>query len=247
MATDSLDPFGANEWLVDELYDLYQQDKSKVDPTWWEFFADYTPGSATRPAAQAVAAPPAAQPAPVTAPATDAAPVSATPVAAAAPAPTAPTAPTAPVAPKPAEAGAVVLKGPAARVVVNMEASLSVPTATSVRAVPARLLEDNRTVINNHLARTRGGKVSFTHLIGFAVVQAAHGDPEMNGHFTEVDGKPALVATDQVNLGLAIDLAKPDGTRQLLVPGVEGAQEMDFSQFLAAYEDVVRKARKTTS
>ncbi|MFA7324937.1 MAG: multifunctional oxoglutarate decarboxylase/oxoglutarate dehydrogenase thiamine pyrophosphate-binding subunit/dihydrolipoyllysine-residue succinyltransferase subunit, partial [Candidatus Nanopelagicales bacterium] len=234
MATDSMDPFGANEWLVDELYDLYQQDKSKVDPTWWEFFADYSPANGVRPTPLTVPVPAAAE-APAAAPASP--PVAATPAA-----PVTPAASSAPAA-KPAEAGAVVLKGPAARVVTNMEASLTVPTATSVRAVPARLLEDNRTVINNHLARTRGGKVSFTHLIGYAVVQAATEISAMNGHFTEVDAKPAIVATDQVNLGLAIDLTKPDGTRQLLVPSIKAAQDMDFSQFLAAYEDIVRKAR----
>ncbi|MSY38576.1 MAG: multifunctional oxoglutarate decarboxylase/oxoglutarate dehydrogenase thiamine pyrophosphate-binding subunit/dihydrolipoyllysine-residue succinyltransferase subunit, partial [Actinobacteria bacterium] len=231
-----MDPFGANEWLVEELYDLYQQDKNNVDPHWWDFFADYTPASAAgaRPIAAAVAAPVA----PVAAP--KAAPLPPTAPAVAAPAVT----PPAPAgASKAADAGAVVLKGPAARVVTNMEASLTVPTATSVRAVPARLLEDNRVVINNHLARTRGGKVSFTHLIGFAIVKAASEIPEMNGRYTEVDGKPALVSTDQVNLGLAIDLTKPDGTRQLLVPSIKGAQGMDFAQFHGAYEDMVRKAR----
>ena len=77
---------------------------------------------------------------------------------------------------KPSADGVTPLKGPAARVVTNMEASLAVPTATSVRAVPAKLLIDNRIVINNHLARARGGKVSFTHLIGYALVKALHGD-----------------------------------------------------------------------
>ena len=74
-----------------------------------------------------------------------------------------------------------------------MASSLSVPTATSVRTVPAKLLIDNRIVINNHLARGRGGKVSFTHLIGFAVVKALGGVPAMNHSYTELDGKPAIV------------------------------------------------------
>ena len=76
-----------------------------------------------------------------------------------------------------------VLRGAAARVVTNMDASLTVPTATSVRAVPAKLLADNRIVINNHLRRSRGGKVSFTHLIGYALVKAVTGQPEMNDSF----------------------------------------------------------------
>ncbi len=124
-----------------------------------------------------------------------------------------------------------------------MEASLQVPTATSVRAVPAKLLIDNRIVINSHLKRSRGGKVSFTHLIGYAVVKALGAMPEMNHSYTERDGKPALVQPAHVNLGLAIDLAKPDGTRQLLVPSIKGAETMDFAQFWTAYEDVVRRAR----
>jgi 2-oxoglutarate dehydrogenase E1 component len=99
------------------------------------------------------------------------------------------------------------LRGAAARVVTNMEASLAVPTATSVRAIPAKLLIDNRVVINNHLRRGRGGKVSFTHIIGFALVRALADFPVMNRAFTPVDGKPAVSSPDHVNLGLAIDLA----------------------------------------
>ncbi len=124
-----------------------------------------------------------------------------------------------------------------------MAASLSVPTATSVRSVPAKLLIDNRIVINNHLARGRGGKVSFTHLIGFAVVKALGAVPEMNHAYTEVDGKPAIAEPPHINLGLAIDVAGKDGSRQLLVPAVKAAEAMDFRQFWMAYEDVVRRAR----
>ncbi|NHC13361.1 multifunctional oxoglutarate decarboxylase/oxoglutarate dehydrogenase thiamine pyrophosphate-binding subunit/dihydrolipoyllysine-residue succinyltransferase subunit [Motilibacter deserti] len=146
----------------------------------------------------------------------------------------------------PAKAGGssvTPLRGPAARVVTNMQASLEVPTATSVRAVPAKLLIDNRIVINNHLARGRGGKISFTHLIGYAVVRAVSAMPDMNVSFGEADGKPAVIRPEHVGLGLAIDIAKPDGTRQLLVPAIKAADTMDFAQFWAAYEDIVRKAR----
>ncbi len=135
------------------------------------------------------------------------------------------------------------LRGAAARTAVNMAASLSVPTATSVRSVPAKLLIDNRIVINNHLARGRGGKVSFTHLIGFAVVKALGAVPAMNESYTELDGKPAIVEPEHVHLGLAIDVAGKDGSRQLLVPAVKAAEAMDFRQFWMAYEDVVRRAR----
>ena len=124
-----------------------------------------------------------------------------------------------------------------------MTASLAVPTATSVRAIPAKLLVDNRIVINNHLSRGRGGKVSFTHLIGYAVIRALAAAPEMNNSYAEADGKPVLVEPEHVNLGLAIDVRKDDGSRQLLVPSIKSAEGMDFRQFWMAYEDVIRKAR----
>src|SRR5690606_25325111 len=135
------------------------------------------------------------------------------------------------------------LKGVAAKVAQNMEASLEIPTATSVRAVPAKLLFDNRVVINNHLKRSQGGKVSFTHLIGYALVQAIKAHPAMNASYKLVDGKPQLVTPEHVNLGLAIDLAKPDGSRTLVVPSIKNTESMDFREFWHAYEDLVRKAR----
>jgi 2-oxoglutarate dehydrogenase E1 component len=166
-----------------------------------------------------------------------------------------PAAKTPEVAPKPRDIPAVkptgplnddeveTLRGAAARTVTNMESSLSVPTATSVRAVPAKLLIDNRVVINNHLKRSRGGKVSFTHLIGYALIKALQLMPQMNKGFGEKDGKPALITPAHINLGLAIDMAKPDGTRTLLVPTIKATEGMDFAHFWTAYEDVVRKAR----
>ncbi len=144
---------------------------------------------------------------------------------------------------KDVKSGVERLRGPAARVVANMEASLEVPTATSVRTIPAKLLIDNRIVINNHLTRTRGGKVSFTHLIGYAIVEALAELPAMNAAYVEDDGKPAVSTPEHINFGLAIDLAKPDGSRQLLVPNVKDADKMNFATFFAGYEDVVKRAR----
>ncbi|MCA0331726.1 MAG: multifunctional oxoglutarate decarboxylase/oxoglutarate dehydrogenase thiamine pyrophosphate-binding subunit/dihydrolipoyllysine-residue succinyltransferase subunit [Actinobacteria bacterium] len=245
--------FGPNEWLVDEIYQQFLTDPASVDPAWWDFFADYVPtehadsalqeaSAAARAAARAEAeaaevaadaevatheAPQVLKPEPATPP----------------PAPPALPKPEAAPAPVVTAVEPTVLKGPAARVVTNMESSLAVPTATSVRAIPVKLLWDQRIVINNHLARGRGGKVSFTHLIGWAVVQALKAMPEMNYGYTEVDGKPAVLKNEAVNLGLAIDLAKPDGTRQLLVPSIKNAGDMDFATFWATYEELVRKAR----
>ncbi|MCT2591805.1 multifunctional oxoglutarate decarboxylase/oxoglutarate dehydrogenase thiamine pyrophosphate-binding subunit/dihydrolipoyllysine-residue succinyltransferase subunit [Streptomyces sp. N2-109] len=137
----------------------------------------------------------------------------------------------------------VPLRGPSAAVAKNMAASLALPTATSVRAIPVKLLIDNRIVINNHLKRARGGKVSFTHLIGYAMVQALKAMPSMNHSFTEKDGKPTLVKPDHINLGLAIDLVKPNGDRQLVVAAIKKAETLSFFEFWQAYEDIVRRAR----
>lgn len=276
--------FGPNEWLVDEIYQQYLQDPNSVDRAWWDFFADYKPGTsgtadkpvpgaaaagAAVPAAPAVTAPtatnhtaPAAQPA-AQAPAAPAAPAPAPAAPAPAPAPAAPAAPAkaapapaAPAAPAPAAKAAaapateapagpeyVTLRGPSAAVAKNMNASLELPTATSVRAVPVKLLFDNRIVINNHLKRARGGKISFTHLIGYAMVQALKAMPAMNYSFAQKDGKPTLVKPEHVNLGLAIDLVKPNGDRQLVVAAIKKAETLNFFEFWQAYEDIVRRAR----
>ncbi|GAB1327619.1 multifunctional oxoglutarate decarboxylase/oxoglutarate dehydrogenase thiamine pyrophosphate-binding subunit/dihydrolipoyllysine-residue succinyltransferase subunit [Streptomyces sennicomposti] len=259
--------FGANEWLVDEIYQQYLQDPNSVDRAWWDFFADYKPGAAaadssapsspaaagaagagttsqTAPAAQApAAAAPAApavapaQPAPAAAPAKATAPAKA-------PAPAKPAAKAEPAAASPEGPEFVTLRGPSAAVAKNMNASLELPTATSVRAVPVKLLFDNRIVINNHLKRARGGKISFTHLIGYAMVQAIKAMPSMNHSFGEKDGKPTLVKPPHVNLGLAIDLVKPNGDRQLVVAAIKKAETLNFFEFWQAYEDIVRRARE---
>ena len=136
-----------------------------------------------------------------------------------------------------------ILRGMAKTLASNMDASLSVPTATSVRQLPAKVLIDNRIVVNSHLKRTRGGKVSFTHLIGYAVVQALKEFPSQNVYYDEIDGKPAAITPPNINLGLAIDIPKPDGTRALLVPNIKKAQKLNFAEFLAAYDDLVTRAR----
>ncbi|UOZ07582.1 multifunctional oxoglutarate decarboxylase/oxoglutarate dehydrogenase thiamine pyrophosphate-binding subunit/dihydrolipoyllysine-residue succinyltransferase subunit [Amycolatopsis sp. WQ 127309] len=135
------------------------------------------------------------------------------------------------------------LRGAAAAIAKNMDASLSVPTATSVRAVPAKLMADNRIVINNHLKRTRGGKISFTHLIGFAMVRALKDYPNLNRHYQQIDGKPFAITPEHVNFGLAIDMKGKDGSRNLVVASVKNVGDMSFLQFWQAYEDIVKKAR----
>jgi 2-oxoglutarate dehydrogenase E1 component len=213
--------FGPNDWLVEEMYDKYRLDPTSVSESWQEFFADYR---ADGPSGAAAAAP--AVPA---APAVSAAPVAAK-------------ATTAPPVAIPAGETAKPLRGAAARIVANMEASLGVPTATSFRVVPAKLLEINRTILNNHLGRTRGGKVSFTHLIGYALVQALKDVPVMNATFVEGD-PPAVVRHDHIGLGLAVDVEKSDGSRTLLVPCIKQADTLDFKGFWLAYEELIRKVR----
>ncbi|MGO1435237.1 MAG: multifunctional oxoglutarate decarboxylase/oxoglutarate dehydrogenase thiamine pyrophosphate-binding subunit/dihydrolipoyllysine-residue succinyltransferase subunit, partial [Canibacter sp.] len=124
-----------------------------------------------------------------------------------------------------------------------MDQSLTIPTATSVRTVPAKLMIDNRIVINNHLRRSRGGKVSFTHLIGWAIIQSLKEFPSQNVAYAEADGKPAVVSPAHIGLGIAIDLPKPDGTRTLMVPAIKRADTLNFNEYLAAYEDLVKRAR----
>jgi 2-oxoglutarate dehydrogenase E1 component len=332
--------FGANEWLVDELYEQFVHDKNSVDRSWWPILEHYHPSvkeegaaGAGAPSAESVPSPdetPAPAPAepgiptpseptvptpaeptvPAPAepnapspsePSTPAPPTIPAPPATPAPpaAPTPPEAPTPPAAataaggapaphpnepkpvttpipiigqqpvarttsiapkpqPVPADApvtapNAVVeaaeedkvtpLRGMSKSLATNMDASLTVPTATSVRTIPAKLMIDNRIVINNHLKRARGGKVSFTHLIGWALIQALKEFPSQNVYYEEVDGKPSVVAPAHINLGIAIDLPKPDGSRALLVPSIKRADTMRFGEYLSAYEDLVNRAR----
>ncbi len=219
--------FGANEWLVDEMYEQYLQNPDSVDKAWWNFFAG-APKGGTPPIPKATQKPPTISPivTPVVVPE--------------------PIIKPAPVLITPSAASLEPIRGVAARVAASMEASLSVPTATSMRAIPAKLLIDNRIVINNHLKRTRGGKVSFTHLIAYAMIKAMRAMPEMNVFYAQLDAKPAIGKPEHINLGIAIDLAKPDGSRQLLVPSIKGCEELDFAQFWNEYEKIVRKARGST-
>ena len=140
----------------------------------------------------------------------------------------------------------VPLRGAASRIAVNMTASLAVPTATSVRTVPATLLEVNRRILNDQLARTTGAKVSFTHLIGYAVVRGLGAVPVLNSSYVEeqgADGRvmPGVVHHAHLGLGLAVDVERPGGSRTLMVPCVKNADTLDFREFVLAYEELVRK------
>ena len=266
----SAQDFGANDWLVDEMYEHYLADPTSVDPVWVEYFKTNKPGAApvqsgttstaasTAPVSKGLPpVPKAQQQKPIlTPPAPEVVAVVPTPAPAVAvqqpivrdtatpqPTPADPIVKPVPVLVTPSASSLEPIRGVAARVVQSMEASLSVPTATSVRAVPAKLMIDNRIVINNHMKRARGGKVSFTHIIAYAMIKAVRAMPEMNSFFGDIDGKPAVGHPEHINLGIAIDLAKADGSRQLLVPSVKGCEDLDFAQFWGAYEAVIKKAR----
>ncbi|MGH2637596.1 MAG: multifunctional oxoglutarate decarboxylase/oxoglutarate dehydrogenase thiamine pyrophosphate-binding subunit/dihydrolipoyllysine-residue succinyltransferase subunit, partial [Actinomycetota bacterium] len=146
-------------------------------------------------------------------------------------------------APSAEDAQIVPLTGAAAVIAKRMDESLAVPTATSVRTVPAKLLELNRRLINRHLDRVMGGRVSFTHLIGYAIVRALADFPGMNRSYAVVDGKPVAVQHPRVNLGLAVDVKRPDGSRTLVVPVIRDADLLDFTGFHAAYEEMIRKVQ----
>ncbi|MFZ4113461.1 MAG: 2-oxo acid dehydrogenase subunit E2, partial [Ilumatobacteraceae bacterium] len=237
---DRTQDFGANSWLVEEMYEQFRADPNSVSEAWREFFSDYRSATATAAA-------------PVTA-AASASPVSsAAPTPAATPSPLASSngsvvpQPSAPVAPVSIPEGSSLepLRGVGAAIVTNMEKSLSVPTATSFRNVPARLLEVNRKVINDYRSLHGLSKVSFTHIIAHAIVRAiSDAVPNMRNAFAVgADGKPQLVRNPHVNVGLAVDVDKGDGTRSLVVPVLMNADTLSFAGFLVAYDDIVRKVK----
>ena len=265
---DQISPgFGANEWMVEEMRAAWSADPSSVSPQWRELFETdpgaglHQPGPASSNGSASSAAggprratitPQAASSLRRSSAVQD---VTRSDLPPAPPSDTAP--PTSPYAQRQAahpahdqdgdayEDRTTRLKGAAARTAKNMDDSLSMPTATSARAVPAKVLIENRSVINTHLARTRGGKVSFTHLIGWAVVESLTEMPSMNVSYgVDEAGKPVLHEPAHVAFGLAIDVPGADGQRRLLVPSIKQADLMDLSQFVKAYEALVAKARE---
>ncbi len=245
-AGQSAEDFGANAWLVDELYKQFLEDKNSVDQSWWPVLENYNSSLETataahpptqplpiadtgsQPVARTTNVAPKAQPIPADAPATEESAESASDKTV-----------------QPLDEDVVTpLRGMAKTLSTNMDQSLLVPTATSVRTIPAKLLIDNRIVINNHLGRSRGGKVSFTHLIAWALVETLREFPSQNVFYKEINGKPSVVQPAHINLGIAIDVPKADGTRSLLVPCIKRAETLNFREFLEAYEDLVKRGRE---
>ena len=144
----------------------------------------------------------------------------------------------------PVPPNAVLLKGPAGRLVANMNESLTVPTATTFRELPVASLEAHRARLNAALAASgRSEKISFTHLIGYAIVQAVKAHPSMVETLTMINGAPHRLTPASVGLGIAVDMERKDGTRGLVVPVITSAETMDFAAFHATYESLIEKAR----
>ncbi len=211
--------FGSNATYVEGLLERYRQDANLVDESWQTYFAELLNGNTPASSGQTAA------PEPV-----------------AAAVPPVPTKAAVPVA-LPADTEAKPLTGVAKKIVENMEQSLTVPVATSFRNIPVKLLEENRRIVNEHLAAQGRGKASFTHIIAWAIVQSAKAYPHLNHGFGVVNGAPSRLEHEDVNLGIAIDIEKKDGSRNLLVPNIKGGNKMNFAEFFAAYNEQVKKAR----
>ncbi len=223
---------GFNTGYIEDLYRQYLDDPDSVSESWRDFFADYRPSESFLAATEAR---------PGGAPVPEKVVVKARREGGdgALPEPVTPAS-----APTPSEPETKVegIRGPQAKIVENMEASLGVPTATSIRTIPVKLMSENRRLINAYQRYRGGEKVSFTHLIAWAVVQGMRRYPNMNTTFRHDDGTPQHVIPQQVNLGLAIDIERR-GKRTLLVPNIKGADRMNFAQLLGIYNDVVKRAR----
>lgn len=217
--------FGSNATYVEGLLERYKTDPTLVDESWQTYFSELLNGGQPSVESRVETREPASVPY------------------------SAPTSPQPeikqPVAvPLAANTETKPITGPAKKIVENMEQSLTVPTATSFRAIPVKVLEENRRVINEHLAPQGRGKVSFTHIIAWAIVQALKAYPQLNVGFGIVNGVPSRLEHEDVNLGIAIDIEKKDGSRSLLVPNIKGANRMNFAKFFAAYNDRVKRARE---
>jgi len=251
MSQTTTEELGINSWLEEELYQQYLSNQQNVDSSWKTVFDTNGHLEPLAPTLAPVAPPPA--PAiPASAIPASAIPASAIPApvpppapqtqAMTAPEPKLPAKPLPPVTLGPSEQ-LMPLRGVAAKIAENMNASLSVPTATSQRVFTVKVIDENRQLVNEHRALNGKSKVSYTHLIAWAIVRALKSNPAINHAFIENADGPFRIVRPRVNLGIAVDVAGKDGSRSLMVPNIKNAGEMDFQQFLAAFDDVVQRAR----
>jgi len=205
-----------NSWLEDELYLEYLHDRKTVDESWKEVFESN--GQAPASMSNAPLSNGDARPAPAA---------------------------LIPIPPhQPVEGEQLTpLRGPAARIAENMTASLTIPTATSQRQLPVKAIEENRRVLNDHRTLGGRGRISYTHLIGWAIVRALERVPALNYAFAAGDGDVFRAVRAKVNLGIAVDIAGRDGSRSLKVPNIKDAGSMTFARYVDAFDDIVTRAR----
>ncbi len=215
MSEDPTQP-NINSWLEDELLQEYKHDRKAVDATWTPVLEGDGHAAAPARTATAVAEPPRA------------------------------------LALRTAEVPAVAvaegdqlipLRGPALRIAENMAASLTIPVATSQRVMPVKVIDENRRLINQHRAATGQSKLSYTHLVAWAIVRAIETVPAVNQAYSGRGDESFRVTRGHVNLGIAVDVAGKDGSRSLKVPSIKRAEAMNFADFVAAYDDLVARAR----
>ncbi len=202
-----------NSWLEDELYQTYLHDRKYVDDSWKKVFEA---NGAT------------VAPAPIAAKNGTSAPVR-------------PASP--PSVPVSAGEELIPLRGVASKIAENMAVSLTVPTATSQRIMQVRVLEENRNLVNGVRALTGKSKISYTHFIGFALLRCLDEFPQINDAYTEQEGNPFRIGRKQVNFGLAVDVKAKDGSSSLMVPNIKNARALSFTEYIAAFDDVVARAR----
>ena len=229
MSKQSDAPISLNSWLEEEMYSQFVNGQPGIDDAWVRVFRDpeyngaqnggHAPASApvAASAANGTSAPPA--------PALAAAPLSA------------------PSYKPSASEVAEPMRGVASKIAANMDLSLTVPTATSQRSVPVKVIDENRYFINQHQLLHGRSKVSYTHLIAWAIVQALKKLPTLNDAYALIDGAPHRIVRKQINLGIAVDVEGKDGKRSLLVPNLKNAGELDFAAYLRAFSDMVKRSR----
>ncbi len=208
---------GINSWLEDELFQEYRHDRTSVDPLWKTLFDQNGSPVHTNGATHATT--------PSFSPALN---------------------PTTQAAPPPPSATdeITILRGAPAKIAENMAASVSVPLATSQRIIPVKVIDENRRLINHHRGLIGRSKVSYTHLIGWAIIRSVAANPALNNSFAwSPEGLPVRVTKPQINFGLAVDVAGKNGARSLVVPNIKNAGAMSFLQYMAAFDDLVARAR----
>jgi 2-oxoglutarate dehydrogenase E1 component len=131
------------------------------------------------------------------------------------------------------------------KIAENMEESLTVPTATSVRSIPVKPLDENRRIINKYLIRQRRSRISFSHLLLWAIVRTLKEYPAMNDNFVKKDGKYYRQINNEINIGVAVDVEKKNGDRLLLVPNLKDAGSMNFSEFIEKLSDLINRAKNS--